>query len=145
MTHGQEYLFYKKGTMMTIKSPMKNFTVCTVATKNYVFLIPIKSMGTFLIVTTFKNHEFFDGVSVEEGVEKLISNSDTVEALENSLINLLDGDEKYVYKIDEMSSFKFKGFLGKHTLRMARGKMHWASISPTGKGLSKEMRAYYGQ
>ncbi len=145
MTHGQDYLFYEKGTMMTSKSPLKSYTVCTVATKNYVFLIPIESMGTFLIVNTFSKHQFFDGVSVPEGVKNLINNSNSAEELENSLKALLDEDDKYVYQISELSSFKFKGILGKHTLRMSRSKMHWASISPTGKGLSKEMRTYYGQ
>ena len=145
MTKGQDYLFYEKGAMMSSKSPLKNYTVCTVCTKKYVFLIPIKSMGNFLIVNTFKNHQFFDGVGVVEGVQKLIENSDSAEALENSLIALLEEDEKYVHEVSSMSSFKFKGFLGRHTLRMARSKMKWASISPAGKGNSKEMRSYYGQ
>lgn len=145
MIQGQDYYFADDGTMITIKSPMKHAMVCIVGTKNYVFTIPYKSVGTFVVVNTFKTHQYFDGVSIQDGVQKLIAESESPQALEESLIVLLEEDEKYVYKIDEMKSFKFKGFLGRHTVRMARSKMHWATVSPKKKAMSKEFRAFYGQ
>ena len=145
MTQNQDYVYYDSGLMLNSKQPMKQVDVCLVSTKDYVFYIPKKSVGMFLIVNTIKTHQYFDGVSIEEGVKKLIANSSTPQELENSLIALLENDEKYVHKISDKKTFKFKGFLGKHTLRMSTGGANWSSVMAKGKGLSKEFRAFHGQ
>jgi hypothetical protein len=91
---------------------MKNVDVCLVSTKDYVFYVPKKSVGMFVVLNTITTHQFFEGVSIEEGVRKIIDDSESVEGLEKSMIALLEDDEKYVHKIADKSSFKFKGFLG---------------------------------
>lgn len=145
LTEKQDYVVYDSGLMMNSKQPMQNVDVCLVSTKNYVFYIPKKSVGMFVILNTIKTHQFFDGVSIVEGVRKLIDKAETVEELEKSLIALLEDDEKYVHKIADKKSFKFKGFLGKHTLRMSTGGTNWSSVMAQGKGNSKEFRAFHGQ
>jgi hypothetical protein len=99
----------------------------------------------FVILNTIKTHKYFEGVSIEEGVKNLIKNSDTVSDLEKSFIALLEDDDKYVHRIEDKKSFKFRGFLGKHTLRMSTGGANWSSVMAKGKGKSKEFRAYHGQ
>ena len=140
-----DYYYSDKAMMMTIKAPMKSVDACVLGTKNYIFTVPVKSMGVYGLVTTFKNHQYFQDMSVDEGLRKLISEAESVEALEDSLCALLEDDDKYVYKLDEMNSFKFRGIFGRHTLRMARSKMHWASISFKKSPPSKEFRQFYGQ
>jgi hypothetical protein len=41
--------------------------------------------------------------------------------------------------------WKFRGFLGRHTLRMSTGGMNHSSIYAKGKGNSKAFRASHGQ
>lgn len=142
---GQDYVFYQSGGMMSSKQPMKQVDACVISTKNYVFFVPKKSVGFFVVLNTIKTHQYFDGVSVEQGVERLISNANTVDELEKSFTALLEDDEKYVHRIADQKSFKFKGFLGKHTVRMSTGGTNWTAVSVNGKGKSKEFRAYHGQ
>lgn len=145
LVENQDYVFYEKGTMLNSKQPMKNVTVVVVSTKNYVFYVPLKTVGNFVVFNTIKTHQYFDGVSIPEGVKKIIDNSETVEELEKSMIALLEDDEKHVHKIADKTSFKFKGFLGRHTLRMTVGKRKWSSIYANGKKNSKAFRTFHGQ
>jgi methyl coenzyme M reductase beta subunit len=145
LTHNQDYVYYESGLMMNSKQPMKNVDVCVVSTKDYVFYVPKKSVGMFVIVNTITTHQYFDGVSIEQGVQTVIKNAESVADLEKSMIALLEDDEKYVHKIADKKSFKFKGFLGKHTLRMSTGGANWSSVMANGKGNSKEFRAFHGQ
>lgn len=145
LTHNQDYVYYESGLMMNSKQPMKNVDVCLVSTKDYVFYIPKKTVGMFVVLNTIKTHKFFDGVSIEQGVKSLIDQADSVQALESSLTALLEDDEKYVHKIADKKSFKFRGFLGKHTVRMSTGGTNWSSVMANGKGNSKEFRTFHGQ
>jgi hypothetical protein len=144
MTEKQDYVFYESGLMMNSKQPLKNVDVCLVSTKDYVFYVPKKSVGMFLILDTITTHQYFDGVSIPEGVQKIIANSGSTQELEQSMIALLEDDDKYVHKIADKKSFKFKGFLGKHTVRMAVSG-GWSSVMANGKGNGKEFRTYHGQ
>jgi hypothetical protein len=140
-----DYVFYESGLMLNSKQPMKNVDVCLVSTKNYVFYVPKKTVGLFFVLNTIKTHQYFDGVTIEQGVRKLIDNSETIEGLEKSMIALLEDDEKLVHKIDEKKSFKIRGFFGKHTLRMSTGGTNWSSVTINGKGNGKEFRTFHGQ
>lgn len=141
----QDYVMYPSGLMMNSKQPMKSVDVCLLSTKNYIFFVPKKSVGMFLILNTITTHQYFNGVSIEEGVQRIIDNSETIEDLEKSMIALLENDDKYVHEIADKKAFKFRGFLGKHTLRMSTGGANWSSIMANGKGKSKEFRVYHGQ
>jgi hypothetical protein len=142
----KDYVFYEDSGVMNSKQPMKISNATVVGTKNYVFFIPTKTIGLFLVLDTIKNHSYFQGISIPEGVKQLIANSNSVNDLEESLKALLQEDEKYVHFIPEWPSFKFKGFLGKHTLRLGKGGTGaWSSVTVNGKGNSKQFRTYYGQ
>jgi hypothetical protein len=140
-----DYCYYPSGLMMNSKQPMKNVDVVVLGTKNYIFFIPKKTVGLFFVLNTIKTHRLFEGVDIETGVKNIIENSNNVEELESSMIALLEEDDKYVHPISEKKSFKFRGFLGKHTLRMSTGGTNWFSIMPNGKGNSKLFRTFYGQ
>lgn len=140
-----DYLVYYGSTLINSSAPLKNCDACIVCTKNYVFCIPKQTIGVYAILVTFKTHNLFEGVSIEEGVKKLVESSGSVEELEKSFIALLEDDAKYVHKLSDMKSFKFRGVFGKHTVRMSTGGLNWTSVSPKGKGTSGEMRKFYGQ
>ncbi|MGV3631659.1 MAG: hypothetical protein ACO1O6_10640 [Bacteroidota bacterium] len=145
MNPNQDYVFYESGMMMNSRQPMKQMDVAVVGTKNYVFFVPKKTVGLFFVLNTIKTHQYFAGVSIEDGVRKLVSEASSVDELEKSMIALLEDDEKYVYEVGAQKSFKFRGFLGKHSLRTSTGGTNWSSVTVNGKGKSKEMRAFYGQ
>ncbi len=140
-----DYVVYDSGLMMNSKQPMKQVDVCLVSTKDYVFYVPKKTVGMFVVLNTIKTHKLFEGKSIEQGVRDLIAQAETKEDLEKSMIALLEDDEKYVHKIADKKSFKFKGFLGKHTVRMSTGGTNWSSVMAKGKGNSKEFRTFHGQ
>lgn len=146
LEQNKDYVFYEDSGVMNSKQPMTILNATVVGTKNYVFFIPTKTTGLFLILDTIKNHSYFQGISIPEGVKKLIDHSNTIADLEESLKALLQEDEKYVHFIPEWPSFKFKGFLGNHTLRLGKGGTGaWSSVTVKGKGKSKEFRIFYGQ
>lgn len=140
-----DYCYYPSGLMMNSKQPMKNVDVVVLGTKNYIFFIPKKTVGLYFVLNTIKTHRLFEGVDIETGVKNIIENSNNVEELESAMIALLEEDDKYVHPISEKKAFKFRGFLGKHTLRMSTGGTNWASVLPNGKGNSKLFRTFYGQ
>ena len=145
MNHNQDYVFYESGTMMNSRQPMKQLDVAVVGTKNYLFFVPKKTVGLYFVLNTIKTHQLFAGVSIEDGVRKLIGEANNTDELEKSMIALLEDDDKYVHEIGNQKSFKFRGFLGKHTLRTSTGGTNWSSVTVNGKGKSKEMRSFYGQ
>ncbi|PCJ27921.1 MAG: hypothetical protein COA97_03030 [Flavobacteriales bacterium] len=139
----QDYVVYDNGMMLNSKQPMQHIYVCLVSTKDYIFYIPKKTVGMFVVFNAAKIHQLFDGVTIEEGVKRLIGKAETVEELENSMINLLENDDKCIHKIADKKSFKFKSFLGKHTLRMSNGPLTWSSVMPVEKKDSKEFRLFH--
>jgi hypothetical protein len=145
LIENQDYVYYESGLMLNSKQPMKNIDVCLVSTKDYVFYVPKKTVGMFVVLNTIKTHQYFEGVSIEEGVKNLISKAESTEGLEKSMIALLEDDEKYVHKISDKKSFKFKGFLGNHTLRMSTGGTNWSSVLAKKKANSKLFRNFHGQ
>jgi len=130
---------------MSSKAPMKRIDCAVVATKNYVFLVPVKSVGFFVVLNTIKTHQLFEGKSVHQGIEDLIASCSSPSEIEEKFCALLEDNPMYVFKISELSTFKIKGFLGKHTAMMRRSLKEYASILPNGKGNSKEMRLFFGQ
>lgn len=140
-----ELFFCDSAMMMTSKSPLQRLDVCIVATQNYVFAVPMKSVGMYLVLTTIKTHNLFQDVNIPEGVKRLITSANTIGDVENSMKNLLENNDLYIYPVQGNSSFKFRGFLGKHTLRIGIDRMRWASFGPSKGAVSKLFRKFYGQ
>ena len=137
--------FCDNAMLMTSRAPLQRLDVCLVATPNYIFTVPMKAVGMYLLVTTIKTHQFFQDVDIPTGVKRLIENSNSAEELETSMKALLEDNNLYVYPVQGNSSFKFRGFFGKQTLRIGIDKLRWASFSPNKSAESKRFRAFYGQ
>lgn len=144
MLNESDYLLIEDAMSMTSKAPMKQIYSCVVCTNDYFFVVPTKSVGMYIIFDSIKNHSFFDGLSVLEGLKKLTKEAENVQALESQLIELLENDPKYVYKLSEAASNKIKGFLGKKTFMYRRPtKTSWGSFSPKSKAEGKALAAFY--
>ena len=98
-----------------------------------------------------KNHDIvkntngvLEGVeTVDQGIENIIKASDNTDQLEKLCSEVLVGSDKFIYTIQDASSFKIKSFLGKTTARISRSRMNWASCMPNGKAEGKEFRGLY--
>lgn len=146
LSNDSNQVFYTPNAMMiTSQAPMQRVDVCLVGTPSYIFALPKKSVGFYVVMNTIKTHQLFLGSSMEEGVKELIERAADVQDLENSLSNLLEHDDKYVYRVHGNLSFKFRGFLGRHTLRIGINKMRWSSFGATPSSESKRFRTFYGQ
>ena len=142
MENNGELLLVEEALAMNSKMPMKQIYSCIVCTKNYFFVIPTKSIGMFVIFNTIKNHAFFDGLSIYEGLKKLIKESENIEELESKISELLENNEKYIFKLEDATKLKISGFLGKKTLMFRKGKS-WSSFSPKSKVGGKELVEFY--
>lgn len=127
---------------MNSKMPMKQIYSCIVCTKDYFFVVPTKTIGMFVIFDTIKNHAFFEGLSIPDGLKKMMSEIQSVTELEDKLKELLNNDEKYIYQLSEAKSLNIKSFLGKKTF-MYRMPRSWSSFSPKKKAAGKELVAFY--
>lgn len=143
MQHGTDLLFYGDIKMMSSQSPLKQYDGVFIGTKNYVFIIPKKTVGFYYLVTTFKTHAYFVDHSVEDGCAKLIAEATSIEALENTLIELLEDDSKYVHKLSDMLWVKLNKFFSTFNFRFGKTKMNWSACVIKGKDKGNELKAYY--
>lgn len=131
--------------MMSSESPLKQYDGVFIGTKNYVFIIPKKSVGFYYFVTTFKSHAYFKDYSVEEGCSKLISEINTVEELENTFVELLENDSKYVHLLSEKAWVKLNKFFSTFNFRFGKSKMNWSATVIKGKDKGNELKAFYSE
>jgi hypothetical protein len=144
-SNSTQVFYCENAIMITSQAPMQRVDVCLVGTQNYVFALPKKSVGFYMVMNTVKTHQLFQGKTIEEGARELIARAEDVQDLEKSFSNLLENDEKYVYRAHGNLSFKFRGLFGKHTLRIGITRMKWSSFGPSKSADSKRFRAFYGQ
>ena len=140
----QDYAFCEKATVLNSRQPLKHIKVCVVSTKNFVFYLPKQTMGIYAVVQTFKTHSLFNGVSVEEGAKSLIGKAESVDELEKSFIALLENNNLYVHRFSDYKTVKFSGFFGQQTLRLAKERTKWSSVTIKGKD-GKAFRNFLGK
>jgi hypothetical protein len=143
MQQGTEILFFNDIKMMSSESPLKQYDGVFIGTKNYVFIIPKKTVGFYYLVTTFKSHAYFIDHSVEEGCAKLIAEAESVEALENMFIALLEDDSKYVHKLSDKLWVKLNKFFSTFNFRFGKTKMNWSACIIKGKEKGNALKAFY--
>ncbi|MGL4597011.1 MAG: hypothetical protein ACRCYO_05760 [Bacteroidia bacterium] len=127
-----EFLFFDSVKMMTSKS-LKQFDAVMIATKEYVFLIPTQSVLILPIVQTFTTHRYFVNGSVSEGCLKLIADAANPNELEQTLMGLLEGDEKFIHKLSNLDAIKVNRWFSTFNFRLLKGKMGYTAILVKGK------------
>jgi hypothetical protein len=137
MENGKDYLYFPNIFMMSSIAPLKQLQGVMIGTPNFVFLIPQQSTSNYLFVTTFKTHQYFANSNVAEGCAKLISEMKSVQELEQTFINLLEDDEKYVHKLSDKEWFKTYNF------RFGKGKLNWSGFVVKGHDAGKSIKAFY--
>lgn len=142
MNNSSEVLLIENAMAMHSKMPMKQIYSCIVCTKDYYFVVPTKSVGMFVLFNTIKNHAFFEGMTIQEGLKKLIQEAETAQEVESKMKELLEEDEKYIFQLSEATKLKISGFLGKKTLMFRLGKS-WSSFSPKSKADGKALKEFY--
>ncbi|UKN01221.1 hypothetical protein K6119_15940 [Paracrocinitomix mangrovi] len=140
--NNHECLLITDALAMNSKMPMKQIHSCIVCTPNYFFIVPTKTVGVFVIFDTIKNHSFFEGQTIPQGLKTLINNTEKLSDLENQMKEILNQDAKYIFDLSEATSKKIKGFLGKKTLQIREGKS-WVSFSPKSKAEGKALAEFY--
>lgn len=137
-----EALIIEEAMAVNSKMPMKQIYSTVLCTKNYFFVVPTKTVGMFVIFDTIKNHKHFEGLTISEGIKKMMNESETVADLEEKMKDLLENNENYIYDLNEAKSTKIKGFLGKKTF-MYRKPKSWSSFSPKSKAEGKALAEFY--
>ena len=142
MIDSSECLLITEALGINANSPLNRIHSCIVCTKDYYFVVPTKSIGTFIIFDTIKNHSFFDGMSIQEGLKQMINDATDVHELEDKIKDLLENNENYIYKLSEAKGLKLKSFLGKKTMMYKRG-FGWGNFSPKSKDEGKLLVEFY--
>lgn len=137
-----EVLIIEDALAMNSRMPMKQIHSCVLCTKDYYFVVPTKTIGMFVIFDTIKNHAHFEGLTIPEGIRKMINESENVGELETKMSELLQNDDKYIFKLADAKSKKIKSFLGKKTY-MYRKPKSWASFGPKSKDEGKALVEFY--
>ncbi len=142
MIDSKECLLITEALGINANSPLKRIISSVVCTKDYYFVVPTQSIGTFVIFDTIKNHSFFDGLSIPEGLKQMIAEATNVHELEDKIKALLENNQNYIYKLSEAKGLKLKSFLGKKTMMYKRG-FGWGSFSPKSKDEGKLLVEFY--
>ena len=142
MIDTKECILITEAIGINANSPLKKIFSSIVCTEDYYFVVPTKSIGTFVIFDTIKNHSFFDGLSIPEGLKKMINDTTDVHVLEDKIKDLLENQENYIYKLSEAKGLKLKSFLGKKTMMYKRG-FGWGNFSPKSKDEGKLLVEFY--
>lgn len=140
-----DFVICENAGFMNAKAPTSITKGICVGTKTFLFYIPMQTIGFFPMLQTFKNHHLFEGVSVLEGTMKLITNSESVEQLEESLTELLENNERYVHNIASFNTFVISGLFIKNNLRLIRSRFDFYSCVLAPKSIAQEFRTFYGK
>lgn len=143
MENTKDYLLIEDALMMSSKQLGKQVYSASVMTPNYIFVVPKKAVGMFLVVNTIQTHDFFQGVAIEEGLKKLIASTSNVDELEAKMKELLENDERYVFPISEAKTIKVKGFFGKKTLMYRVNARTYTGVNPKTKKEGLAMSEWY--
>jgi hypothetical protein len=143
MENGKDYLYFPNINVMSSAAPLSQVQGVMIGTPNFVFLIPQKSTGIYLFVTTFKTHQYFANSNVAEGCAKLISEMKSVDELEKAFINLLEDDAKYVHKLNDKEWFKLNKWFKTYNFRFGKGKLNWSAFVVKGHDAGKSIKAFY--
>ncbi len=144
MTRNSDYLFFEKVFMATSKTPLKQYDAVAITTRNYVFVIPKRSTGIYLVATTITTHSFFINDTIENGCARLISAAKSVMDLEQTLISLLENDPKYVHNLHDGLTIKINKWFNTFNFRLLRSRLEWTAIVIKGKENGKFLRDFYG-
>lgn len=142
LVENQDYVFFPKAHVLENRLTAKMSDACFLGTKRYIFIVPKRSMQSFLVgmaVTTYN-----DGEDPASALQDLLGRDDlTVESLEQDLMDKLGADkETRVFAIDGLESFQMKtGFWGQTKLKVPGDKLKLVTIR--GKGNKVRARAFY--
>lgn len=140
----EDYVYCELGLLMDSKNPLQRVDAVVVATKEYLFFIPQKSTGMFLLFDVIRNHRLFENCTIPEGVQKILNEANAIQEVEKTLIELLDNDSKYIHELTTKNSVIVKSMLGSTTVRMPMGKMKYSSITVKNKKGGKELKTFLG-
>lgn len=137
-----DVLLIEDALFMTWRAPFKQVWCSVVCTKLGFYIVPKKTVGMYVLFDVIRTHPLFEDGSIVDGLNKLISDSDSVQQLDESLKDLLGNDEIYIYSYSDAKSVRIKGLFGKKTL-MWRQPKNWASFNPKSSAEGKKLKEFY--
>ena len=144
---GENYLLFEKGYMSGGKlAGMTNAEICSICTKNYIFVVPKKDYSSYLVATRIRHYNYFGaGVKPADGLKQIVSdNSLTIEELESRMIDILgEENRERVIKLDDLEKMKIvTGLFGQARLKFPK-KMAPLVLVMKGNGGMKAFKTFY--
>ena len=139
-----DYVICTDAAFVDSKSPQKMGKGVCVSTKNYFFYLPLQTVGTYPLLQTFKNHQYFQGVSVLEGIQKLVDSAQSVEDLEDSLMAVLEENPRNVHHIPSYKTFNVGGLFAKNLFRVSQHRFNYYACLVKPKATAAEFRTFHG-
>ncbi len=128
----QDYVFFPKAQVLENRLA-KMSDACFLGTKRYIFIVPKRSIQSFLVATKITHYNGKQDPA--EGLTELLATDAlTVDQLEQQLTEQLSGDkETRIFPLDQAEVFTMKaGFWGQTKLKMPGDKLKQITIR--GKG-----------
>lgn len=144
---GENYLLFEKGFMSGGKlAGLTNAEICSLCTKNYIFVVPKKDFTTYLVASRIREYNYFgEGVPPAEGLKQVVSDPNlTIPELEERMIQMLGAENNdRVIKIADLQKFKiWTGLMGQARIKYA-GKLAPLVLIMKGNGGMKAVKQFY--
>jgi len=144
LTENQDYVFYPKAQVLESRLTAKMSDACFLGTKDYIFIVPKRSIQSFLVATKVTHYNGKEDPA--KGLSELLAtDSMTVPQLEQELVNNLSGDkETRIFPLGDAETFEMKGgFWGQTKLKLPGDKLKMIIIK--GKGNKAAAIEFYKQ
>lgn len=141
LTPDVDYVFYPKAHVVENRLA-KISDACFLGTKRYIFVVPKRSIQSFLVATRITQYN--DGQDPAAALRDLLaSDALTTDELEQQLVTQLDGDkETRIFPLDQVEVFEMKtGFWGQTKLKLPGDKLKLVNIR--GKGNKAAAQQFY--
>ncbi len=142
LVENQDYVFFPKAHVVESRLTAKMSDACFLGTKRFIFIVPKRSMQSFLVATAITTYN--DGEDPAAAIESLLASEGlTVESLEAELLERLSGDkETRVFPVEQLETFEMKtGFWGQTKLKAPGDKVKLVNIR--GRGNKDRAKAFY--
>lgn len=138
----QDYVFFPKAHVLENRLTAKMSDACFLGTQRYIFVVPKRSIQSFLVATRITRYNGGDDPAA--ALQGLLSvDSLTVQQLEADLVDKLSDDtETRIFPLEQLETFEMKaGFWGQTKLKLPGDKLKMVTIR--GKGNKAAALEFY--
>ncbi len=135
-------LYIEETLVITSSAPGKMFRSGVVCFQDAFFIVLKVPATTFHVNQNPEAIYGFGDMSIDEGVQYLIDNSNSEEELKAKLLEHVKGNNTLMVNFSDWKKVKISGFLGTKTLKAKNSSLSYISFNAT-KNVAKQLVEFY--